>query len=447
MIPKGQYLATLAVSLGGFSAGTMLGWTSPAFEHLKPTEANTTSSNTTLFEVSLSQESAICAMLSVGALAFGIPSGKLADKLGRKPVLQLLSILYTLAWVISALAWDAATLIVARFVGGLAVGGACAVCPMYIGEIADNRNRGILGSFFSNFLGLGVLYTSIIGSFTGWLGLNVGLGIFSVLFGLTLICIPETPVFLIGMDKLEEAKKSLMFLKGDVAVASEELTSLQRNQPETQNSVTLAEFFKEKSYRSSLIAGLGIFILQQTCGINPVVFYSVPIFREAGISLPPSSISIMINSIALATGIGVVFLIEKKGRKYFLLLSAWSMFLGAVGLGLFFHLKSEQVNITGIFQTIPVLSAVLILSGFALGFGPIPWVLISELYSVEVRGIASGVNTSVNWTTCVLITSTFPILLKYIGNYLTFYMYGVFNFASVLFIWFLVPETKTGLRK
>ncbi|XP_050304850.1 solute carrier family 2, facilitated glucose transporter member 8-like [Anthonomus grandis grandis] len=451
---RNQYLAGFAVCLGAFSGGNALSWTCPALEYLVPQEHNnlTNITNSTVldeapgFTLSTIEIATVGATVMLGGLIFAIPSGKFADIFGRKITLILISILYTANFITIAFARDVIALVTARFIAGLALGGSCVVGPMYIGEFAEESLRGVLGSGFNVLLSLGILYSTFIGIFTNWIWLNISLAIPSAITVVSLLFIPESPVYLIANERFGKARRSLEFFRGNENIVNDEMIEIQKTLAERDESATIKELFTEKCYRKSMIAGLGLFMYQQLCGVNIIVVYLVPIFRAAGSTMAPLAAASATNFIAALIGILSVVVINKRDRKYFLCLSGGNMMLGMLGLGVFFHLLHYNILFPGL-GMLPIVCVVLFVAGFSIGMGPVPWILMIELYTPEIRGIANGVNIVSNWLTAFVVSFTFPYLMKYLGNVWSFYLYACINLLGVLFIWFVVPETRVRYKK
>ncbi|XP_066259632.1 uncharacterized protein [Euwallacea similis] len=268
---RNQYIGGIAASLNGFCAGN-----------------NTTIPNQSLpspsFTISTLEEAAVGATLMFGATLAAIPSGKCADLFGRKIALLLIGLLYLSNYILIACATNLLVLLIARLFAGVALGSSCVVAPMYIAEITEESLRGTLGSSFSLMLTLGILYTNVIGVVTEWLGLAIALALTSGAAALSILFLPETPLYLIAEERFGKARKSLMFYRGDEDQVSEKLTELQKHLREHQMGSSIWDLFTKKCYRKPLIAILGVFIYQQFCGINAVVFNLMPIFSAANIS-------------------------------------------------------------------------------------------------------------------------------------------------------------------
>ncbi|CAG9771088.1 unnamed protein product [Ceutorhynchus assimilis] len=390
---KNQFIAGFSVGLGGLCAGTALAWTSPALQYLLDTPGNNATNDAPPgFKISVPEEATVGATLMLGGLIFAIPSGKLADIFGRKFALILISLLFLVNYFLIAFAQNVMILVIARFFAGLALGGACVVCPMFIGEFADASLQGILGSLFGLNIQFGITYANVIGIFTNWQWMNICLAFPAVAAFLAILPLPETPVYLVANERYGKARRALGFYKGyNEVTIGEHLTQLQKNIAENEDSGSFKDLFTKKCYRRALIAGLGVFIYQQLCGINVVVFNLVTIIRAAGSTVDPLISASITNLIPFAVGIASVFVIEKRSRKYFLILSAVCMLIGSIGIALFFQLKNNGVFFPGI-QVLPISCVALFMAGFAVGIGPVPWILMIELYGTEIRAIASGVN-------------------------------------------------------
>lgn len=390
------------------------------------------------FHVTTLEQAAVGATLMLGALISAIPSGKCADLFGRKLTLLLISVLYLGNYILIACATNVMVLIVARLFAGLALGSSCVVAPMYIAEVVEKPLQGKLGSLFSVLLTLGILYTNLVGVVTGWVGLGVALTLSSGGAALAILFIPETPLYLVAEERFGKARRSLMFYRGDEEQVSEELIQLQKHLAEHAVGASLRHLFTKRRYRRPLVSALGVFAYQQFCGINAVVFNLMTIFKAAGANdVHPLVPAVAPNLLTLLGGMLLVKIIEIRGRKFFMLLSSCSMLTGILGLAVYLQSASESDP-----DIIPILCVAIFMTGFALGIGPIPWVLLMELFTPEIRGAASGVAAMCGWFSALLITFCYPYLVNSIGNAGTFFLHAVFNALGLMFIWFVVPETK-----
>ncbi|XP_044261142.1 facilitated trehalose transporter Tret1-like isoform X2 [Tribolium madens] len=432
-----QYFAAISVSLGALCAGTCLAWTSPALAQLSIT-ANSTES----FHLTDSQGAAVGGMIAIGALISAIPSGFLADRFGRKNVIFVLSLTFLLNWILIIFAQNVTTLIIGRIFAGIGTGAICVVGPIYIGEIAEKSTRGVLGALINMFLCSGILLTCVFGSFTTWRVLSMILATVPVIFGVSFLFMPETPVYLVKTKNLEKAEKTLIEFRGSNYDINTELKEIQREvEASQQNSASIKDIFTSKANRRAFMSVVAVLAFQQLCGVNAVVFYTVPIFQAAGSSLPPDVVGIIIALVQVLSAYISLLVIEKANRKFYLMLSSVGMLLFLTALGMYFHLKSLNVDI-GHLSFIPIGSAVMFMISFSFGYGPIPWLLMGELFAPEIKGVGNGFAIATNWSCAFLVTYFFPIIKSGLGAHVAFYICAGINALATVYVGFIVPETR-----
>ncbi|CAH0401707.1 unnamed protein product [Chilo suppressalis] len=410
-----QYVAAVAAAIGAVIAGTILAWTSPALPQLIPmpsqsdntnkTTVNFVNNNGTLIN-SLGQPAdfLLDTKDTIGALIVALPVGYLAQKLGRKPTILLLAVPFMLNWLLIIFANGAGMLIAARFVAGLGTGGICVAAPMYIGEIAETSIRGSLGAFFQLFLTVGILFTFV--------------------------------------NRRRDAEKALRWLRGPDADLAGELEDMQK---EVDNASRqrggIGSMFTQRSTCMAFICSLGLMFFQQFSGINAVIFYTNQIFQSAGSDIPPGIATIIVGVVqTIATYISSL-LIERAGRRILLLQSSIIMGICLVVLGVYFKLQENGLDLAAI-GWLPLVCLVLFIISFSMGFGPIPWMMMAELFPVEFRGTASGISVIVNWLLVFVVTLCFPLMKDAIGIYSCFWFFAAFMVLCTFFVFFLIPETK-----
>ncbi|KAJ3617779.1 hypothetical protein MTP99_006873 [Tenebrio molitor] len=419
-----QYLATISVSLGALCAGTCLAWTSPALDQLSIANNSTSES----FYVSDSEGAAVGGTIAIGALISAIPAGFLADKFGRKKLIFILSLMFLINWLLIIFAQNAITLIIGRVFAGIGTGAICV---------------GILGAFINMFLCTGILVTCVFGSFTTWRVLSMILAGIPVLFGGSFLFMPETPAYLVKMNNLEGAEKTLVGFRRRFYDIHAELKKHSERNRETsqQNSATIKDVFTSKANRRAFVSVVAVLGFQQLCGVNAVVFYTVPIFKAAGSSLSPSLAGIIIALVQVASSFASIFIIEKANRKFYLMFSSVGMLLFLTALGMYFHLKRLNVDISHL-GFIPIGSAVMFMISFSVGYGPVPWLLMGELFAPEIRGIGNGFAIATNWSCAFLVTYFFPIINSSLGAHVAFYICAGIMAVATIYVGFIVPETR-----
>lgn len=427
----------------------MLSWSSPGLTHiLVPTDNETTPEIMDIvpnkspgFTVTNNEGALIGSMVTVGALIAAIPIGYISDKVGRKFTLILLALLFLINWILLCFSSNLEMVVAARFFAGMGLGGICVVAPMYIGEIAEPAYRGTFGSFFQLFLSSGILFTCVVGYVTNWLGLAIVLGVTPIVFGGSMCFMPESPIYSVAKNKLSTAERNLKRLRGSSSNISTELKMIQKDIADSQKrTASFMDIFSRGNLRA-VIAVFGVLAFQQLSGINAIVFYTVNIFKAAGTDLSPFLSAIIVNSIQVVVSYFSILVIEKANRRFYLIFSSTGMMLCLVSIGVFFHFKVLHID-TSRLAWIPLGSAIIYMACFSVGYGPVPWMLLGEMFSSEIKGIASGIAILVNWSLAFVVTMFFPIMNAALGEHITFYIFSCILGLGSVFVYFLVPETR-----
>ena len=255
-------------------------------------------------------------------------------------------------------------------------------------------------------------------------------------FGIGLIFIPNSPRWLVGRGHVDQARAVLKRIRGPDQVEGE-LSEIQQSAAQQKGhwSELLSPLL-----RPAMIVGIGLAIAQQITGINTVIYYAPTIFKFAGLSSASVAIlaSVGVGLVNVVLTVVAMQLIDRVGRRPLLLVSLAGMALSLVVLGLAFSLP--QLN--GILGWIAVGSLMVYVGSFAVGLGPVFWLMLSEIYPLRIRGRAMSVGTAANWGANLIVALTFLTLTKVMGKPATFWLYGVVSVAAWLFAFFLVPETK-----
>lgn len=196
-----------------------------------------------------------------------------------------------------------------------------------------------------------------------------------------------------------------------------------------------------RSSLMALICSLGLMLFQQFSGINAVIFYTNNIFQSAGSNIAPAIATIIVGVVQTIATVISSLLVEKAGRRILLLQSCVIMGLCLIILGVFFKVKEQGMDVSNV-GWIPLVFLILFILSFSLGFGPIPWMMMAELFAVEFRGAASGIAVIFNWCLVFIVTLCFPIMKDAIGIYSCFWFFAAFMVACVFFVFILIPETK-----
>jgi SP family facilitated glucose transporter-like MFS transporter 8 len=416
------------------AVGSVLAWTSPTLPELQ-------SANSTL-PITPEEGSWIGSLVAVGAIVGAVPAGYFADRFGRKLVILTLSAPFLLSWVLIVVANSVVLLYLARFIAGIATGAVSVVAPMFIGEIAESSIRGALGSFFQVMLTVGILFTYIIGAVADYTWLGILSGAIPVALFITFSRVPESPAYLMKKDRTEDARKSLQYYRGSSYNFWTELQELEEDIREsTQEQASIRDLVSSSGTRKALVISLGLMLFQQLSGVNAVIFYSVDIFDAAGSTLDPKVAAIIVGVVQVVVTYAASAMVDRAGRRVLLLLSASIMALCLAILGLYFFLKNKGDDVSGI-GWLPLLCVTVFIVMFSLGFGPLPWMMMGEVFAPNVKGAASSIAVCTNWIMVFLVTYSFGRLVDGLGEHSTFWLFAVICGIATAFIFYLVPETK-----
>jgi len=424
------YVAVGVAALGGLLFGYDTGVISGAILFIK-----------TQFALSATMEEIVVSAVLVGALIGAAAGGVLTDRFGRRKLIILAGIIFTASAVGTALAPTVAWLIAARIASGLAIGLASFISPMYIAELVPANVRGALVAVNMLAITTGIVTAYLVdyafSSSHGWRYMFAVAAIPSVGLAIGMWRLPDSPRWLISKSKLAEAKQVLQ----RVRTASEvdpEIAEIQASMKQ-QDEGGIAGLF-QPSLRMPLIVGLGLAIFQQITGINTVIFYSPTIFKFAGIqgAGPAILAGAGLAMVMWCLHVVSIFLLDRIGRRPLLLIGVAGQIVGLTLLGTAFHFK----QLAGLTKDLAIGSLVIYVASFAVGLGPIFWLLISEIYPLKVRGAAMSAVTVTNWGMNLVVSVTFLSLVAVLGDAGTFWLYGVIAVAAWIFFYRLVPETN-----
>lgn len=430
-----QYAAALSAAGGAFAAGTLLGWTSPA--QIEMTDGGYG------FPVSADQFSWVGAAMTLGAACICIPIGFLINLIGRKLSMLLLVCPFIVGWCLLIWAQNVVMLYVARFILGVSGGAFCVAAPMYTGEIAQKEIRGTLGSFFQLMITGGILFVYAVGAGLSVFWLSIICGLLPILFGIIFVFMPESPTYLVSKNKIESAVKSIQWLRGSDYDYNAEIDELKViEQKIKDNPVSIGSALMLPVTRKALTISLGLMFFQQLCGINAVIFYSTDIFRDAKTGIDANLSTIVVGIMQVVATFVSVLVVDKLGRRLLLLASASIMALSTICMGVYFYMQEQDPESVTTLGWLPVCSLCIFIIMFSLGFGPVPWLMMGEVFASNIKGVAGSIAGTTNWLLAFIVTKTFVNLKTALGTGQTFWLYAGITIVGAIFVFFLVPETK-----
>jgi sugar porter (SP) family MFS transporter len=375
-----------------------------------------------------------------GASAGAAAGGSVADRFGRRHVIIGTAVLFILGSIGSAFSPSVDWLIASRVVIGIATGVASFVAPMYLSEMAPPKVRGSMVACNQLAVTIGILASYLVdygfadGRRWRWM---FGVGVvpaLALLIGMTVV--PDTPRWLMLRGRKDEALAALRRIRTPAQIGPE----LGEMREALAASSGRWSDLLSSALRMPMIVGIGLAVLQQATGINTVIYFAPTIFHQAGFASGAASIfaSLSVGVVNVVMTVVAVLLLDRVGRRPLLLIGEAGMVLGLAALAAGFALRGAG----GLVGWITTFSLIAYVGFFAIGLGPVFWLLIAEIYPLRLRGRAMSVATVANWVANLIMTLTFPALVAAIGSSATFGLYALIGVASFIFTWRLVPETR-----
>ena len=395
------------------------------------------------FDLTSLMEGVLTSVALGGAALGAIAAGPLSDRFGRKPVIMAIALVFLIGGLISALAPALGVLIIGRALVGAGIGVTSILTPLYLAETSPPAQRGALVSLNQLMITVGILVSYLVGyalaSSSNWrwmLGLGALPGV--VLF-VGMLPLPESPRWLAGYGRTDEARKVLLMLLGNEAAADEELSHLRADLGKEQGQLRRAEPAHAQNNRPMII-GVGLAIFQQITGINTVIYFAPSIFKAAGLGSTSATIlaTAGVGAVNVAMTVVAIRLIDSAGRRALLLTGLAGMAVALLVLSFGFFLGVGG----GALGWVTALSLAAYVGFFAIGLGPVFWLLVAEIFPLASRARGTSAATFANWASNLIVALTFLLLIDVIGSSATFLLYGLLTIAAFVFTYALVPETK-----
>jgi sugar porter (SP) family MFS transporter len=388
----------------------------------------------------------------IGCIIGAACAGAVSDRIGRKKVLLIASICFLISAVGSALPRSLTEFVLYRVLGGVGVGAASMMSPLYIAEISPARIRGRMVSLNQLAIVSGILVVYFVNYFIegygatlgedwnllyGWRWMFASEALPALMLFFLMFLVPESPRWLVKNGRDKEAESTLRRVGGP-AHAEAELAAIRENL--TRESGSLAQLLRP-GMRLMLLIGVALAILQQVTGINAILYYAPEIFKDLGFTMDVALLqTVAVGAVNLLFTLVAIWSVDRFGRKPLMICGAAGMGVSLLVLGLAFFLQ-----ISGAWALIFILGYI---ACFAMSMGPVTWVILSEIFPTRIRGRAMAIATVTLWVSCYLVSQTFPMLndapslVRLFHHAFPFWVYAVFCAVTVLFTLFFVPETK-----
>jgi MFS transporter, SP family, galactose:H+ symporter len=426
------YLIASVAALGGLLFGYDTGVISGALLFIRQ-----------VMSLSSTLQGVVVAIALAGAAIGAAVAGQLSDRAGRRRVILGAGLLFIAGAVISAVAQGISILLLGRFLVGLAIGVASMLTPLYLAEISPARDRGAIVSLNQLCITAGILVSYLVGfalasASGGWRWMLALGAVPGIILSAGMLVLPESPRWLAGHGRTSDAESVLQRLRGSDADVQGELNELRTDLAREGQLARASELFSRR-VRRPLIVGIGLAMFQQITGINTVIYFAPTIFESAG--LPSAATSILatagVGAVNVIMTIVSIRLIDRLGRRPLLF---WS--LGGMTVTLIVLSGAFYAGASGQLAWIAVISVAAYVGFFAIGLGPVFWLLIAEIFPLALRGRAMSLATVANWGFNLIVSATFLDLVNALGSADAFVVYAILSVVALLFVAMMVPETK-----
>ncbi|KAM9326632.1 solute carrier family 2, facilitated glucose transporter member 6 [Gastrophryne carolinensis] len=446
-----MFLAAFSAILGNFTFGYSLVYPSPVIPALEG-DADPT------MHITEVEKSWFGSVFALGTCVGGLSSMFMNDCLGRKLSIMFSTLPAAIGYLLMGSAQHISMLLLGRILTGFAGGLTSSSIPVYISEISHAGVRGALGACPQLMAVCGALVLYALGIIVPWRWLAI-IGEIPVILMLVLLCfMPDSPRFLISKGKDDKALQALEWLRGANTAYRDECQRIKESIMKKHSSLSCSDLSSPHYYKPILIAVFMRF-LQQMSGINPILTYLEPIFNKTKVILPGKYDAVLVGLVRLASVIVSATIMDKAGRKILLYISAFLMLVSSLGMGLYVHFTVDvkhndtiinatlinptaQASPTYYLGVIPLICMMLYVLGYAFGWGPITWLLMSEILPLKARGTASGLCVVVSWVTGFVLTEAFLPAVNAFELETPFFFFTFICICCLIFTYICVPETK-----
>lgn len=423
-------------TIGMFMVGLHFTWIAPILPTLL--------SGSFKVQITMEQSVWVISLAQIGAIPGSIIASFLSNHYGRKTTIVLISIPYVVSSIVSIFAENVWHYYLARFLAGLSVGGTYSVIPMYVSEISSSEVRGLLSTSVHMSLKFAVIVVYISGAYLPIVEYGILCAIFPILMLVFSFFLPESPYYYIIKQDLESAEKSLKFLRKKLNVRNELNRLIDGYKEESaREKQSFWDLFKFDYNRKSLLIVFVLLMAQQLTGGTAFLSYIQVIFKDGNSSIAVESCGIFVAIINFSTIVLSGGLMDRLGRRKLLYISCYGQLLPLSALAIYFYLQDvAQVEYIEYLRLTPLIALVVFKFSYAIGISPIPYLLSGELFPTSVKAQAGSFMTIWGSLLGVAANKMFQTVLTKFGYPPTFGMFIVLDILAIIFIYFMVPETK-----
>ncbi|XP_049828721.1 facilitated trehalose transporter Tret1-like [Schistocerca gregaria] len=436
-----QYLAAFWAALTYLMSGMISGWVSPILPRLQEPGS--------WLPLTADEASWIVSSMTISCVLpiIGVPI--IVDIVGRKVLFIASGLPVFAAWLMVLFADSAAMLIASRLVAGLGIGASICLLPMYVGEVAEAKVRGMLGTVFQFAMSAGGLISYCMGPYMSYSAVAIVSAAVPVVFMVGFLWMPESPYFLALRGRDKDAEGALRRLRGAVTeeAIQEELDIIHKyvkEQREARQSrlELLGQLVRRRGNRRALVLCVVLIVTQVFTGLAVLLSYTTDIFRQSGVALDADVCAIIVAAVQTETSVATSLLADRAGRRPLLLLSFAGCGVTMAMLGTIFYLKDVvHTDLTAV-QWLPLAAMVVFLVFNILGIGPLPWAVVGEVFASDVKGVATSVVAVVQSVLFTALSKLFQVISDATGVYAVFFLFMASAVVGLVFTFFFLPETR-----
>ncbi|XP_041983520.1 facilitated trehalose transporter Tret1-2 homolog [Aricia agestis] len=428
-----QTLSSLGAITMTIASGLTIGFSATLLPQLKETHNN----------ILTSQEAGswIASIAALSMVPTCVVGGSIIEKFGRRNTHFIISVPFFLAWMIIALADNLPLVLLGRFLTGGCAGFTGPLGSVFISETTSPVYRGLFLSVISLAIAIGIFFTHCIGTWVHWQWAAMICGLVPILSALLLAFVPESPVWLISKQKVEEGVKSFHWYRGYDEEAKLELSSIieKYKSQSIEQPPTYIEMWKSVEFLKPLFIMFVFFGTVNFAGTNVFAFYSVEIIEKAvGKGVDNYLAMIVIDTIRLIMSTIACYVCKRYNRRLLCMVSGLFTGVAMLLLSLFLNFASDRSEMA----LIPLSCLLLYICSLSIGLIPLPWIMCAEIFPTKYRGQGSGVSAAIGFAASFVVVKIAPAMFSSFGNIISFFIYGVLCLIGTGILYFILPETN-----